>query len=102
MEGTRTPIETKIRGSRTPLLEDQTDLTTSKVITSPAVYFKRKVVFTLVEIDVPSSNIETFMVAFLLPRLSTLFAEVAAVGPSTRAVPKEVEFEDTFVNIALG
>jgi len=55
-----------------------------------------------VEIDVPSSNIKTFMVAFLLPRLSTLFAEVAAVGPSTRAVPKEVEFEDTFVNIALG
>jgi len=71
------------------------------VIAGPTIYFKRKMVFTLVEINVPSSNIETLMVAFLLPRLPTLFAEVAVVGPSTRAIPKEVEFEYTFVNIAL-
>ena len=67
MERTRTPIETKIRGSCTSLLEDEIDLTTPKAIAGSTVYFKSKRVFTLVKINVPSSNIEALMMSFLLP-----------------------------------
>lgn len=54
------------------------------------------------EIDVPASIIKALVVAFPPPQLPTLFAEAVAAKPFTWVVPEEIEFDDAFVNLALG
>jgi hypothetical protein len=77
-------------------------LTPSKVIVSVLVGFKRKRVFTPVEIGVPSSTIEASMVAFPLPQLLTLPIEAAAVRPFTRAILERVKLKNVFANLIIG
>jgi hypothetical protein len=41
------------------------------------------------------------VVAFPLPQLPTLSVKGTITGPSNRVTPEEVEFEDTFTNLAF-
>jgi hypothetical protein len=63
----KTLIEMKATGNHTPLPKSQTFFTPPKVITGAFVCFKRKKVSTPKEIDVPTSIIEAFVVAFPPP-----------------------------------
>jgi len=68
MTETRTLIEIEARGSYTPLLRGQTNLAPHlEVIVGVVACFKRKMVFTPMEIDVSALTIEAHVVAFLLP-----------------------------------
>ena len=68
MAKTRTPIEIEVRGSYTPLLRGQTNLNPYlEMIVGVLAYFKRKMAFTPMEIDVLALTIEAHVVAFLRP-----------------------------------
>jgi len=56
-----------------------------------SAYFKRNRVSTPVDNNVPTLTVEAFMVAFPLPLVLTLSAEVVVVGSFTWVVLRESE-----------
>jgi hypothetical protein len=61
MTRNRIYIKIEVGGSHAPLLESQVDLTPFKVIAGVVAHFKRKRVFTPIEIGVLASTIEASM-----------------------------------------
>jgi hypothetical protein len=87
----RTSAEIKVKSNCNPPPRGQADLTPPKVIVGVSAYFKRNRVSTPVDNNVPTLTVEAFMVAFPLPLVLTLSAEVVVVGSFTWVILRESE-----------
>jgi hypothetical protein len=54
-----------------------------------------------IKTSAPALTLKALVIAFPMPQLSTLFAKGTTTRPSNRVTLEEVEFEDTFTNLAL-